>query len=111
MKFNLRLLCASLLLSISAFSQLDFYGYLNSNYAGITGVTLNPASIVDSRYKFDASLFGAGFSFGNNYIGLKKEVLKNHPDYSLIGGYKQLIKQDSTKPDPFPYFNDSLFQD
>lgn len=110
MKLHLRLLCASFLLSLSSFSQLDFYGYMNSNYAGITGVTLNPGSIVDTRYKFDASLFGVGFSFGNNYIGLKKEVIDYHPDYSLMGAYKQLIKQDSTKPDPFPYFNDDSLQ-
>ena len=110
MNLKLRLLCASFLLSMSAFSQLDFYGYMNSNYAGITGVALQPASIVDSRYKFDASLFGVGFSLGNNYIGLKKEVIKNHPDYSLIGAYKQLIKNDSTQPDPFPYFNDDSLQ-
>ena len=31
----------------------DYLPFANSNYAGITGVHLQPASIVDSRYKED----------------------------------------------------------
>ena len=59
-----------------SFSQ-DFLGYSNSNYAGVSGIDLNPASIADSRYKFDMTLVGFSFNFANNYIGIKKEAIKN----------------------------------
>src|SRR5687768_2087185 len=111
MKLRFSLFSALLFLTHFLSAQLDFYGYLNSNYAGISGVNLNPASIADNRMKVDVALAGFGFSASNNYIGMRKEVLKHHPDYGIIGAYRQLIKQDSTKPVAFPYFEDSLFQD
>ncbi|MGZ4038103.1 MAG: hypothetical protein ACXVPQ_09775, partial [Bacteroidia bacterium] len=47
----------------------DFLGYSNNNYAGITGVYSNPASIVDGRLRFDLQLAGLDFNFANNYVG------------------------------------------
>ncbi|MEW6467915.1 MAG: DUF5723 family protein [Bacteroidota bacterium] len=111
MKLKLPLLSALLAAAQFSFAQLDFYGFLNSNYAGISAVNLNPASIANNRMKVDVALAGFGFSASNNYIGMKKEVLKHHPDYGIIGAYGQLIKQDSTKPVAFPYFEDSLFKE
>ena len=66
----------SLLHSCPIFSQ-DFLGYVNSNYAGVSGINLNPACIADSRYKFDMTLVGFNLSFANNYIGLKREAIQN----------------------------------
>ncbi|MBI3501528.1 MAG: OmpA family protein [Bacteroidetes bacterium] len=76
---NIRLL---FLFSIFHFSNFishsqDFIGYSNSNYAGVSGIDLNPASIADSRYKFDMALAGFSFNVSNNYIGLRKEAIKN----------------------------------
>lgn len=56
----------------------DIPGYNVSNYAGISGFHLNPASIADSRYKFDMNLFGAGAGFYNNYIGFKRQILNDY---------------------------------
>ena len=42
----------SLLVSYLANSQ-DFTGFNQSNYAGVTGIYQQPASIVDGRMKFD----------------------------------------------------------
>jgi outer membrane protein OmpA-like peptidoglycan-associated protein len=53
----------------------DFLGYINSNYSGVTGIDLNPAAVVDSRYKADISLIGFSFSTYNNYLGLKRSAL------------------------------------
>ncbi len=53
----------------------DFLGFTNSNYSGVTGSDLQPASIVDSRFKTDFNLFGTSFSLYNNYVGLKHEAL------------------------------------
>jgi outer membrane protein OmpA-like peptidoglycan-associated protein len=76
----------------------DFLGYINSNYSGVTGTDLNPANVVDSRYKVDVTLAGISFSLANNYIGLKKEALKRNGslfDFSSAN---------------YPNFNDSLFK-
>ena len=61
--------------SFSTYAQ-DFLGYINSNYSGVTGTDLNPANVVNSRYKADISLIGLSFSAYNNYIGLKRTALK-----------------------------------
>jgi len=54
----------------------DFLGYINSNYSGVTGTDLNPANVVDTRYKTDIALFGLSFAAYNNYVGLKRSALK-----------------------------------
>jgi outer membrane protein OmpA-like peptidoglycan-associated protein len=79
----------------------DFLGYSNSNYAGVNGIDLNPASIADSRYKFDMLLGGFSFHAGNNYIGMKKSALDNRQG--------PLFPPNSTTS--WPAFDDSLFQD
>lgn len=68
-------LIAALTLSFSAQSQ-DFLGYINSNYSGVTGTDLNPANVVNTRYKTDICLTGVSLSMFNNYIGLKRSALK-----------------------------------
>ncbi len=54
----------------------DFLGFNQSNYAGVTGVYQQPASIVDGRMKFDMNLIGINVGIYNNYIGLKREAIK-----------------------------------
>lgn len=43
-------------------------GMTTGNYAGIAGLNFNPASIVDSRFKFDLNLAGGQMFFYNNYL-------------------------------------------
>lgn len=66
--------------SIILFLLLPFFvqsqnipGYNVSNYAGISGIDLQPASIADNRYKFDAVLIGGGFSIANNAIRVRRD--------------------------------------
>lgn len=73
-KLNYSLLLALLLFSPLAQAQ-DFLGISTGNYAGVTGVSLQPASIVDSRYKFDINLFSISTGIHNNYLGLSKDAL------------------------------------
>src|ERR1700733_7660964 len=64
-------LCLSLIftfLAANTYGQ-DMAGYSTSNYAGVSGIDLQPASIADMRYKFDMTLSGAGFDLNNNYSG------------------------------------------
>jgi outer membrane protein OmpA-like peptidoglycan-associated protein len=52
-------------------------GLASGNYAGISGAWLNPASIVDSRYKFDMTLFGYESYFSNNALLMSNKVLRD----------------------------------
>jgi outer membrane protein OmpA-like peptidoglycan-associated protein len=97
MKKIILLVAFALALVPSAKSQ-DFLGYINSNYSGVTGTDLNPASVVDSRYKVDINLVGLSLSAYNNYAGLKRSALKHNGKFSDFSDTN------------YPAFKDSSFQ-
>jgi outer membrane protein OmpA-like peptidoglycan-associated protein len=70
-----------LFLTANASAQ-DFMGYSMSNYSGITGAFLNPASTADSRFRFDAELFGYDMNLKNNYYGISSTVFRHTKDFS-----------------------------
>lgn len=72
---NFLFLSALLLLFSTQTIAQDFLPFASSNYAGVTGVNLQPASIADSRYKFDLSLSATSFAISNNFYGLDPYVL------------------------------------
>lgn len=80
-------------ISVSALAQ-DFLGYVNSNYSGITGTDLQPAAVVNSRFKTDINLIGLNLNITNNYAGIKKTVFKHTG--GLFGGV-------------YPAFQDTMF--
>lgn len=49
--------------------------FTQSNYAGVSGLAIQPASIADSRYNFDMVLFGGDFSAANNFLAIKREAI------------------------------------
>lgn len=67
----------TILLSLQTKSQ-SFLPFATSNYAGITGVQLQPASIADSRYKFDMALFSTDVNFYNTFYSFDPYIL-THP--------------------------------
>ncbi|HLG02133.1 MAG TPA: DUF5723 family protein [Bacteroidia bacterium] len=106
MKKQIRALLAVGLLPLASYGQ-DFLGYANSNYAGVTGIHLNPASIADSRYKADIQLAGFNFLFQNNYVGFSKTALAHE------GSYRDAIRRDNDTDKNtigFPAFADPQFQ-
>ncbi len=74
MKRVIPIIIFSLLLSHLSNAQ-GFSGINTGNYAGISGVMLQPASIVDSRFKFDINLFSTDIRYSNNYFLLNRDVL------------------------------------
>ncbi len=72
---TLIILCGLLVVNHTIQAQ-DFLGYSNSNYVGVTGISLQPACIVDDRMEFDLTLAGVNTAAYNNYLGLKKSSLK-----------------------------------
>lgn len=52
----------------------DLNGMATGNYAGVNGVSFNPASIADSRYKFDLNLINVNSTFSNNFLLVKNDA-------------------------------------
>lgn len=95
------LLALALLAGLKPTFSQDFLGFVNSNFSGVTGLYLQPASIVDSRFRTDISLFGFNTNAYNNYIGLKPSALERD-----MGLFKAFKTQNG-----FPAFADTAFQD
>lgn len=71
--------CLSLAFAIHANAQ-TFPGYSTGNYAGVAGIVSNPASIADSRFRFDLNFFSLHGNFGADNISLDKKDLKSSVD-------------------------------
>lgn len=70
------ILCFGLLGAQATHAQQNI-GLASGNYAGISGAWLNPASIVDSRFKFDMTLYGYESYFSNNALLMSNKVLRD----------------------------------
>jgi len=70
------LLLILILFTLSAKSQ-EFLPFASGNYAGVSGVHLQPASIADSRFKFDMAIFATSTGFSNNFYSIDPYVLWN----------------------------------
>lgn len=59
------------LLGASVFLQAQSYiGFNSDNYSGVNAITLNPANITDSPYKFDINIVGLSAFGSNDYFGV-----------------------------------------
>ena len=67
MKLSKSLLVLLLIIIANISFSQEYLGLRQSNYAGIMGVDLNPASIADSRYKVDIILFNFYGGVYNNH--------------------------------------------
>ena len=56
-----------LFISSSVLSQ-NYLGVSSSNYAGVMGTDIQPASFVDGRFKFDLNLFSLDFNAYQNFV-------------------------------------------
>ena len=75
MKLSPLTLCACL--STTLLTAQDFTGYRTGSQTGVNGVFFNPASIADSRYRWDVNLFSISTFAGNNQASFR---LKNLGD-------------------------------
>lgn len=78
-----------LLTPATAVYSQDFLGISTGNYGGVTGVLLQPASIADSRYKFDINVFSTGVNYSNNYFLVNRDAIlkfnkNNFEDYQTF---------------------------
>jgi hypothetical protein len=63
---RLLLMMTIVILSISKVKAQNYLGVHSSNYAGVMGTDLQPASFVDSRFIVDVNLASFNFNFYNN---------------------------------------------
>lgn len=90
MRKYLLMIIAVGIVSLNSFAQ-DLLGLSTGNYAGVAGMSLNPASIVDSRLKFELNLLGLSNYYSNNYLSVKRDALikgsffkDKYKDWSLV---------------------------
>jgi outer membrane protein OmpA-like peptidoglycan-associated protein len=78
----------------------DYLPFASGNYAGVTGISLQPASIADSRYKIDIAIASESFGFSNTFYGIDPYVLI-HPkllsDLDFQGPYFSRTKDGKDK--------------
>lgn len=66
----------------------EFLGMSTGNFAGITGVHMQPASIADSRYSFDLNLSSIDLGFRSNFVGLDRTfAIKNRFKFGGFADY------------------------
>ncbi len=83
-----------ILIADNAFSQ-SYLGMSSGNYSGITGVSLQPASIADSRLKWDLNLFSIDVNYNNNFFYVKKDaILENKFFKSPYNSDFDAVKRD-----------------
>lgn len=93
MKINILLIISVLsvwLISTESAKSQNFLAFSNDNYSGATGMMYQPASIADSRYKFDMEVFAASSRIENNWWSVDHSVLfnfKTMQDSNFRGDY------------------------
>lgn len=99
---------------ISNAKSQDVLGYINSNYSGVTGIDINPANVVDTRYKVDINLIGISFSAYNNYLGIHRDVFKMKDSYGHLYAFDNLfqdkyISERGNKMNKSVYFSNQIY--
>lgn len=79
----------------SGLSAQEFGGYRTGNYTGANGVFFNPASIADSRYRWDFNLFSISSWVGNNKLSLGLKDLTDNLNGDSI---RNLVFNDEKGP-------------
>ncbi len=70
-----------------------FIPFSTWNHAGVTGVYLQPASIADTRMKFDMTLFGVDVNVGNSFYGMKKGFVTSGDWFDKIDEYSTPLEK------------------
>jgi outer membrane protein OmpA-like peptidoglycan-associated protein len=91
-------LIATCLLVRTAHAQENI-GMATGNYAGVSGAWFNPASIVDSRFKLDITVYAFDSYFTNNFMDVRnttllRRLLQSDP----YNGSYEAVKEDLLRP-------------
>lgn len=81
-------------------------GMRTSNYAGVNGLTLNPASSLTNPFSWDVNLLEVGMFFDNNYL-----FLENFRLTDAFNGPSQLVLRPELETHDLPTPTDKLVLD
>lgn len=84
-------------------------GLVNGNYAGVSGIGLQPASVADNRYQFDFNLISTSIDFNNNYLGFSRDYFVNNrfsfKDFKNYEDFKTRVLVENDLQGKKAYFN------
>jgi outer membrane protein OmpA-like peptidoglycan-associated protein len=72
----------------------DYSGYSTGSWAGIHSLHINPANVVDSRYKADINLFTFNAFAANNFIGLDQQAIFNPDRWQESNPFEKYVTQN-----------------
>ena len=98
-----RILLALVLLCSAHVQSQNYLGVVNSNYSGVMGTDLQPASFVDGRFVVDVNLFSGSFNAYQNGVAfdtkdMPKWWVKSFTDTAIFNSW---AKPDSTFADRY----------
>jgi outer membrane protein OmpA-like peptidoglycan-associated protein len=98
-----KVVLAFLLLCAAQLQAQNYLGVINSNYSGVMGTDLQPASFVDGRFVVDVNLFSGSFNTYQNAMAfdtkdMPKWWIKSFADTAI---YNSWAKPDSTFMDRY----------
>lgn len=97
-----------ILISITGFvGAQNYLGFQQSNYSGVMGTTVQPASFVDGRYKFDLNIASLNFNLTQNFGSFNATAMR---DAQGNGGFWWAKSFDSVQSNIWPN-PDSTFID
>jgi outer membrane protein OmpA-like peptidoglycan-associated protein len=80
--------------------------YTGDNYSGINGALLQPASLADSRFKYDINFFGYQKAIASNYAAYNANLFSSLSTSSSLEYYrKSLFKSYSYSDNDFQYLS------
>ncbi len=106
---NYFLVLACLFCLVSNSISQNYLGVNTSNYAGVMGNDVNPASFVDGRFSFDLNLFSTNLNFYQNFGYLDTKYMRELQQNSLGQTYWWLKSFSDTAI--FNQWGDDAFQE
>lgn len=77
--YTTMLFIAGILLINNRVHAQMFPGYQNSHFAGVHGISSNPAAAAGTRYKWDVNIIGLDIKAGNTYMSIPKSTIFDPP--------------------------------
>lgn len=90
MKKSLLLTCTALYFIAQSKAQY-LQNFTGDNYSGSNGIILQPASMVDSRYKYDINLFAYQTAFSSSYKAYNANFFSNISNVSSFEYYRKSL--------------------
>ncbi|MBM3455853.1 MAG: OmpA family protein [Bacteroidetes bacterium] len=106
-----------ILFSLTSIKSQNYLGVNTSNYAGVMGNDINPASFVDGRFSFDLNLFSANFNLYQNFGYFDAKFMRNAQQnnfgesYWWIKSFTDTAIFNGWGAQPFEQFNSKPFSE